>query len=343
MNATTAWRLAGATVVLAAAAWLLRGFIPALAWATIIAVATWPLYDRLYRGTQASGRTTGPALVFTGAVGALLLAPLLCALVVAGEEAEWVAGKLAIAEQAGLVPPAWLGRLPWVGADAMAVWLKVLGHPGGLGEWVHQWHPGAVVSWGELLGAQILHRAATLGFCLVTLFFLYRDGAALGRRLLRLAVLGLGEAGERYTLHALAAVRAAVNGLVLVAAGEGLLIWIGYALAGLHSSVMWGFATALLALVPFAAPVAVAAACLLLLAQGSTLAAAAVAAWSLTVLFVADHFIRPGLIGGSVRLPFLWVLLGILGGVETFGLLGLFIGPVVMALAVSLWREVPGP
>jgi predicted PurR-regulated permease PerM len=59
----------------------------------------------------------------------------------------------------------------------------------------------------------------------------------------------------------------------------------------------------------------------------------------LVVVFVADHFVRPFLIGGAAQLPFLWVLLGILGGIETFGLLGLFLGPVVMAALISLWRD----
>ena len=60
------------------------------------------------------------------------------------------------------------------------------------------------------------------------------------------------------------------------------------------------------------------------------------------VTFVADHFIRPTLIGSATRLPFLWVLLGILGGVETWGLLGLFLGPAIMAALMLLWREWAG-
>jgi len=57
------------------------------------------------------------------------------------------------------------------------------------------------------------------------------------------------------------------------------------------------------------------------------------------IVFVADHFVRPFLIGGAARLPFLWVLLGILGGLETFGFLGLFLGPALMAALIALWRE----
>ena len=68
-------------------------------------------------------------------------------------------------------------------------------------------------------------------------------------------------------------------------------------------------------------------------------AATLVAAAGLLVIFIADHAVRPALIGGTTRLPFLWVLLGILGGVESFGLLGLFVGPAVMAALMLLWRE----
>jgi predicted PurR-regulated permease PerM len=65
----------------------------------------------------------------------------------------------------------------------------------------------------------------------------------------------------------------------------------------------------------------------------------AVLVTGLVVVFVADHFIRPVIIGGAARLPFLWVLLGILGGLETFGIIGLFLGPAIMAALISLWRD----
>ena len=77
----------------------------------------------------------------------------------------------------------------------------------------------------------------------------------------------------------------------------------------------------------------------LLLLKGSTIAAIAILAWGTAVLFVADHFVRPTIIGNATALPFLAVLLGILGGVETLGLIGLFVGPVVMTLFVTLWHE----
>jgi predicted PurR-regulated permease PerM len=134
-------------------------------------------------------------------------------------------------------------------------------------------------------------------------------------------------------------VRATVNGLVLVGLAEGVLLGIGYQFAGVPSAVLWAAATGVLAIIPFGAPLAFGAVALLLLYQGNTAAAIAIVALGAVVLFVADHFVRPTIIGNATKLPFLAVLLGILGGVETLGLIGLFVGPVAMTLFVTLWHE----
>jgi predicted PurR-regulated permease PerM len=137
----------------------------------------------------------------------------------------------------------------------------------------------------------------------------------------------------------IATVHGTVTGLVLVGLAEGVLLGFAYAVAGLPHPVSIAALTGILAVIPFGAPIAFCAAGLYLLSTGSTAAAAAVVGFGFLVVFVADHFVRPFLIGGAARLPFLWVLLGIIGGLETFGLLGLFLGPVVMAALISLWRE----
>jgi predicted PurR-regulated permease PerM len=78
---------------------------------------------------------------------------------------------------------------------------------------------------------------------------------------------------------------------------------------------------------------------LYLFSIGNTIGALVILISGSVLVFVADHFVRPFLIGGAARLPFLWVLLGILGGLESMGFLGLFVGPALMAAAVALWRE----
>jgi predicted PurR-regulated permease PerM len=89
-------------------------------------------------------------------------------------------------------------------------------------------------------------------------------------------------------------------------------------------------------------PIVFAIVALILYAKGSIIAAIIVIVWGTVVMFVADHFIKPALIGGAIRLPFLVVLFGILGGVETLGLLGLFVGPIIMVLFITLWHESQG-
>jgi predicted PurR-regulated permease PerM len=92
-------------------------------------------------------------------------------------------------------------------------------------------------------------------------------------------------------------------------------------------------------MIPFASALAVGIATLVLLGKGGLGPAIVVVSAGFAVIFLADHFVRPKLIGGATKLPFLWVLLGILGGVESFQLLGLFLGPAIMATLMLLWRE----
>jgi predicted PurR-regulated permease PerM len=140
----------------------------------------------------------------------------------------------------------------------------------------------------------------------------------------------------------IASVHGTVDGLVLVGLAEGFLMGIAYVLAGVPHATLFGLFTAIAAMVPFGAPLVFGIAALILLTQGSVVWAIAIGVTGMVVTFAADHFVRPTLIGNATRLPFLWVLLGILGGVETWGLLGLFLGPAIMAALSLLWREWAG-
>jgi predicted PurR-regulated permease PerM len=120
------------------------------------------------------------------------------------------------------------------------------------------------------------------------------------------------------------------------------LLGVVYYFTKLPHPILFGMFTAVAAMIPFAAAIAVGLAALVLLGNGAFGAAIIVILAGLIVTFVADHFVRPKLIGGATKLPFLWVLLGILGGVESFQLLGLFLGPAIMAALMLLWRELTG-
>ncbi|KMO40015.1 transporter [Methylobacterium variabile] len=323
--------------------WVLHPYLPALAWAVILSIALWPLRERLVRiAPPGRHNVLWPALL-TLVVALVILVPLVVAAVQAAREAHDAIGFWRRIEEQGWPVPDFVARLPFGAAQVSAWWQENLSHPQGSSEVLHRLdqslNHSSVVGFGRTFGSQIVHRAVLFGFTLLTLFFLFRDGSAVAAQALSAARRLFGPRGERVARQMVASVHGTVDGLVLVGLGEGFLLGVVYAFAGVPHPVLLGAATALAAMIPFAAPVAFGLAALLAGAQGSVTAAVVVVVAGLVVTFVADHFVRPALIGGATRLPFLWVLLGILGGVESFGLLGLFLGPAVMAALVLLWRE----
>jgi len=175
-------------------------------------------------------------------------------------------------------------------------------------------------------------------FTLLTLFFVCLNRVQLQREVLAVSRRLFGPAIDRLLLRVVAAIRATVEGIVLVAVAEGAILGAVYAVVGVTHPVLLGAVTGVFATVPFAAPIVFGAVAIVLAMRGAVAAAIAVAVAGTIVLFIADHFVRPVIIGGAARLPFLWVLLGILGGVESFGLLGIFLGPALMAALVAIWQ-----
>lgn len=319
--------------------WTLRAFLPALVWACIIAVATWPLYRRaLTRFPPKRHNLLMPAL-FTVGVALLFLLPLTLVAVQFAHEAHGLILWIDSVRKTGIAPPAWLGRLPIGAGPAKQWWNRYLGSPAGAAALLHQVGRSNVLAATRLFGAQLVHRVVLFAMTLLSLFFLLRDGESLARQMQRASQRAFGPAGERIAQQMVATVHGTVDGLVLVGLGEGLLLGIAYALAGVPHPTSFGVLTALAAMIPFGAALLFSIATLPLLANGALVGAIAVFSTGVVVTFVADHFIRPGLIGGATRLPFLWVLFGILGGVAVWGLFGLFFGPALMAALMLLWRE----
>jgi len=317
-------------------------FLLPLLWAAILCIATWPLYRRVLAALGGRREILAAALVtLLGAI--VFITPLAFGVTQAAHQAPALAQLVANANTDGLAPPGWLARIPFAGHEIQEWWTATLGQPHGLAHLLQDSSVGRMQSASEVLkrvGSNVMHRLIDVVFAFVCLFFFYKDGAALQRQLDAIGAHLIG--AGRWTLYSLkvpVAVRATVNGLVLVGLAEGVLLGIGYQIAGVPSAVLWAAATGVLAIIPFGAPLAFGAVAALLLYQGNPAAAIAIAVWGAIVLFIADHFVRPQMIGSATQLPFLAVLLGILGGVETLGLIGLFVGPVVMTLFVTLWHE----
>jgi predicted PurR-regulated permease PerM len=134
-------------------------------------------------------------------------------------------------------------------------------------------------------------------------------------------------------------VMAVVYGLLLAALAQGTLAGVGYWFAGLDAPVFLAALTFLVALIPFVVPFMWGGASLWLLVNGETGAALGLFVWGVTAVSWIDNIVRPLVISGATQIPFLMVMFGVLGGLTAFGLVGLFIGPVILAVLVAVWRE----
>ena len=321
----------------------LHDFLPALAWAAVFAIAFWRLFERARRRWPPGRHNLLLPLAFTSAVALIFIVPLALIGVEAGREAQGVLVWMEHARQTGVPVPRWLNELPF-GADAARNWWQQhLANPDDVNTLFHNLRPGRSFAMTRQLGGQVAHRLTLFGFTIVTLFFLFREGDAVTRQMLVASRRAFGARGERIGRQMVASVHGTVDGLVLVGIGEGVLMGGAYAICGVPHPTLFGVLTAVAAMIPFCALIAIGLAALLVVAKGSFALGIGVFIFGMVVVFISDHFIRPVLIGGTTKLPFLWVLLGILGGVESWGLLGLFVGPAIMAALILLWREWTAP
>lgn len=341
-NAQRAAGAAAALALLGLGSYVLRSFLDALAWAAVFAIASWPLYRRLFAAAPSWAQETVAPLLFTLGLGLLFAVPLsFFGLEVA--HAIHAAISLVIEfRKSGIAVPAWVGRLPLLGPFAAKWWHEHLNDPYAARALLSHVDTAMLAEKARALGGELVHRMTIFFFTLLTLFFLLRDGPALACRMASLNHRLFGPRGDVTAMHIVSAVQGTVYGLVLIGFAEGILIGIAYLAVGLPNAVLVAALTAVLAVIPFGAPVVFCVVALYLFSEGGIASAAVVLGVGFLVVFVADHFVRPIFIGGAAHLPFLVVLLGILGGLETFGILGLFLGPAIMAALVSLWRDATG-
>lgn len=327
-----------ALAIVAVAIYTIHGFFTALAWGVVFAVATWPLYDRIRNRWPRLAKGPLLPLFCTAGMALLFLIPMLFVGIEAANEAQNVLELMKHARNTGVPVPAWVHRLPFADGTISRWWSDHLSNPSAAAEFFSSFDARGIAM-TRTVGSQVVHRGTLFFFSILTLFFLYKDGETIIRESTIASRRAFGRRGEQIGQQIIASIHGTVAGLVLVGVGEGILMGVAYWLAGVPHPTLLGGATAIAAMIPFCGMLPVGLASTFLLVDGGPMSAIVVFAIGAVVIFVADHFVRPGLIGGSTKLPFLWVLLGILGGAETWGLLGLFVGPAAMATLHLLWRN----
>ncbi|MGB3875151.1 MAG: AI-2E family transporter [Shinella zoogloeoides] len=346
-------RQGGAALIspISAARWLLvlivfagiyffHGFVVPVLAALVIAFASWPLYSRLL--AQVKGNRTLAASIAILLILAFIVGPIVIASTYALHEIrDWI-GWAVETNRTGAPTPEWIGALPVVGGWLDMQWTRFLDHPGAIGELtqiVSGANIGNIYRVALAAGGKAFNLLLAMLFMLIALFFIYRDGQAFAGQVDRLGERILPMRWERISRIVPATISSTVTGMTLIAIGEGIVLGVAYWIAGVPSAVTLGVLTGVMALFPGGAPLSFTLVSVYLVSSGSPVAGLALFAWGSVELFIVDKTLRPRLVGGPIKLPFLPTFFGLIGGVKTMGFLGLFIGPVLMALLVAIWRE----
>ncbi|MHA6642145.1 AI-2E family transporter [Mesorhizobium sp. A623] len=327
-------------LVFAAGVYFFHGFLVPVLAALVIAFASWPLYRRLL-GAVGDNRTVAATLAILFILAFLVVPISLAGSYAIHEVREWVTWAIQTNHD-GAPTPQWIATLPVVGEWLDEQWTQAISHPGGVGELIQlvsganigSIYRGVLAAGGSAFGLLL-----TILFMLIALFFAYRDGEAFAGQIDRLGERILPARWERISRVVPATISSTVTGMTIIAIGEGVVLGTAYWLAGVPSPVTLGALTGIMALIPGGAPLSFTLVSIYLAASGSMFAGVALFVWGAVELFIVDKTLRPKLVGGPIKLPFLPTFFGLIGGVKTMGFLGLFIGPVLMALLVAIWRE----
>ena len=317
-----------------------HGFLVPVLAALIIGFASWPLYRHVI--ALAQGNRTLSASIMIAAIVLFLVVPALFIGSYAVQEIRMLFQWGVATNSQGAPAPGWFATLP-LGADWLTgIWDERIGRPGALGELVEGavganmlniYHSILSISGGTL------NFLLNLLFAIVALLFVYRDGERIAGQLDKIGQRIFPLRWDRLSRIIPATISSTVAGMTIIAIGEGIVLGIAYWLAGAPSPVLLGIITGVAAMIPGGAPLSFTLVSAYLVASGSPFQGIALLTWGSVELFIVDKTLRPKLVGGPIKLPFLPTFFGLIGGVKTMGFVGLFIGPVLMALLVSMWRE----
>jgi predicted PurR-regulated permease PerM len=318
---------------------ILLPFLPAMLWASILVYCTWPVY----RGVQSYLGPRLAALLVTIVIAAIVLVPLVHLGLVAAKEARQSEGWVHDAMQNGLPPaPAFLARIPLLGSLITDFWNNSADDLGGAGGDL-QPVLGTVAHSGLKLVLALTHGLVGIVVALFIAYFFYLSGAQIIARLRLLLVRIMNENRVEHLLGLMAAtVRGVVFGILGTAAMQGVLYVIGFEIAGAPQALLLASIAGLVSIIPAGAVVIYVPVCLYLLATSHVLVSILLAVYCFVVVGGADSVVRPWLISRGAALPYVLTLIGVLGGAIAFGALGIFLGPVLLALGLAVAEEFAG-
>jgi len=321
-------------VLFGASLWVMAPFWSALFWGAVLAFASWPLMLLLTR--LLGGRETLAAGVLTLGWMVLVAAPLVwLGLNLADHVRDAVAFVKDVQVDGLPEAPSWLAGVPLVGERLVGIWNTIDEQGAALMVAVKP-YLGQVGNWLLARSAQIGSGILELTLSILFVFFFYRDGPRLAAFVLSLLERLIGERAGYYQGLVAGTVQRVVNGVIGTAAAQAVLALIGFLIAGVPGALVLGLATFLLSLIPMGPPLVWIPATAWLAWKGEYGMAVFLGIWGTFIISGVDNVLKPYLISRGGNLPLVVVLLGVFGGLISFGFIGLFIGPTLLAVAYSL-------
>lgn len=333
----TAMGMLGIALLIGLACWIVRPFMLAMLWASMIVAATWPFLLRLQKLLW--GRRRLAALAMTVLLALLFIAPLVAAV---GFAVAYSDRLSALIDSIGSImlpmPPAWVETLPLIGPKLAGMWRDVVTTESATLSDELASHAGEIAAW-------LFRQAGNPGKTLFDLFLtvvisciLYFTGDIAAAGALRFFRRIAGEWGEKVAILAVKTVRGVALGVVMTAMIQAAAAGIGLAVTGVPAAGLLCAAMFLLCLAQLGPSPVLVPAVLWLFWSGAAGWGIVLLIWTVLVTPI-DSFLRPLFIRKSVDIPTLLVLPGVIGGLLTLGIIGVFVGPVILAVTYSLFVD----
>ena len=330
-------KLAAVFILVAGCFLVLRPFLTATLFAAVLCISTWPVYLRLLRKTK--DRRNIAALIMTLSLTFVIILPLAFVAYNLADSItsfyNWV--KVAFELQT-VAPPTWIKEVPIVGASVDEYWKLIVSSKKELNAFgIKLLEPtkNFLLAGGLFLGQGVMEMSLSAFIS----FFFYRDGTAILRFLNVLMDRIIGIHTKNILSIINNTVQGVMYGLLGTALAQGLVATIGFMIAGVPAPMMLGATTALLSLLPIGPPLVWGGAAMWLFFQGTIGWGIFMLLWGFILISSVDNFVKPFLISRSSNLPFILILFGVIGGVLSFGFVGVFIGPTLLAVGFSLIKE----
>jgi len=317
-------------------------FLSAILWAIVFSVTIWPFFIRMEKAL--GGRAGLAAVIPTLLLALIFFLPMVyVGSKIAGQASNAIDYVEGVTEKGLGPPPPWLKGLPLIGEKTAGAWQEV-GKDGP--KLMEKAKPhvkiflSAMVSAGAGMARVVLFTILSL----LLFFFILKQGHAVRTALVAMAVRLGGEKGRRLLFVAGATMRSVVYGILGAAIVQGIMATFGLWISGVPNPFFLGAVTGFFALVPVGLiQVVLLPAAGWLIYNGQVGWGIFLVIWSLGVVGNVDTVIRPMLISRGAKIPFLVVLLGVLGGLATGGILGLFVGATLLSVFYTMLKEWVSP